>query len=73
METKQKNVENHLKNVGSITSWDAILSYGVTRLSHIIYVLRNKGWIIETNNVTKMDRSGHISTFAEYKLKSIGS
>ena len=72
METKQKKVENHLKNTGSITSWDAILNYGATRLSHIIYVLRNKGWIIETNNVTKKDRNGNTSTFAEYKLKSIG-
>ena len=73
METKQKNVENHLKNVGSITSWDAILSYGVTRLSHIIWVLRNKGWVIETNNVTEKDRNGNNSTFAKYELKSIGS
>ena len=69
METKQKKIEKHLKDIGSITSWDAILNYGVTRLSHIIWVLRNKGWIIESKNVTKKDNT---STFAEYKLKAIG-
>ena len=43
--TQKEQILTHLKKYGSITSWDAIMEYGVTRLSHHIYCLRNEGFI----------------------------
>lgn len=42
MDTKTSLVLKHLKNRGSITSWDAIERYHATRLSSIIFNLRKK-------------------------------
>ena len=39
-ETKIKQVEAHLHEHGSITSWQAIQKYQATRLRGIIFVLR---------------------------------
>ncbi len=40
-------VLKHLTAVGCITSWEAIESYHITRLSSIIYRLKAKGYRIE--------------------------
>ena len=48
-ETKTGNVKKHLQKKGSITSWDAIIKYQATRLSAIIFILKNRdGMIIES-------------------------
>lgn len=39
---KARQVEEHLKKYGSITSWEAIQNYKATRLSAIIFNLRKK-------------------------------
>ena len=44
---KTECVLEHLKNYGCITSWEAIERYVATRLSDIIYRLRNKGLKID--------------------------
>lgn len=44
--TQEKAVLQHLKENGSITSWDAITLFGATRLSAIIYLLRKQGYNI---------------------------
>jgi hypothetical protein len=64
--TKQHQVLFHLKTHGNITSWEAINEYGATRLSHIIYVLRNDGHDIKTENLTKKDRNNNTVTYAKY-------
>lgn len=46
--TQINDVLNHLQEQGSITSIDAFYDYGASRLSAIIYVLRNRGYIIDT-------------------------
>ena len=44
---KQKEqVRNHLKQYGSLTSWDAILNWRLTRLSQYILLLRQEGYEI---------------------------
>lgn len=40
--TKKANIENHLKQFKSITSWQAIELYGVTRLAAVIFELKDK-------------------------------
>ena len=70
--TVKKNKTNavlkHLKVVGSITSMEAFELYGATRLSAIIFSLRKKGYNIETNDGTCIDRFGHRCNFAKYTL-----
>jgi uncharacterized DUF497 family protein len=41
--TKKELIRKHLKTHGSITTWEAIGHYRVTRLSGIIYELRREG------------------------------
>ena len=57
----------HLNEHKSISSWEAIKEYGVTRLSAVIYDLRDEGYDIETEKKTK-NRFGNSVTYAIYKL-----
>lgn len=59
----------HLQDFGSITSWEAIMEYGCTRLSQYIYLLRKEGYNITSENVTKKNRYDQIVTFSKYKLE----
>lgn len=69
METQKQLIEKHLLEKGKITSWEAFEIYGVTRLSHIIYVLRRKYDIISVST-TKKNRYGHYCTYSTYTLKN---
>lgn len=63
------DVLTHLKEKGSITSLDAFYDYGASRLSAIIYVLRNRGYIIDTiieKGKTKYNRP---TSWARYVLR----
>ena len=59
--SKTLNVLNHLKEHGTITSWEAISLYRATRLSGIIWQLKRQGHLIVT--YTKSGRD-----YAKYKL-----
>jgi hypothetical protein len=61
--TKLEMVKKHLLKKKSITSWEAIRNYKVTRLSAIIYELRKKGWDIKNKKIT-----GEDSSFVKYVL-----
>jgi len=50
-ESKTKQVLNHLQKHGTITSWEAINLYRATRLSAIIFILKERGWSITTQMV----------------------
>lgn len=68
--TLYDRVENYLKENGSITSWEAIKEFGATRLSAIIYVLRNEREMnIDTIYETGKNRYGDKITYAKYTLK----
>ena len=69
METQKQLIEKHLLEKGKITSWEAFEIYGITRLSHIIYVLRRKYDIISVST-TKKNRNGHYCTYSTYTLKN---
>ncbi len=47
-ETQKSMVLYHLKNQPSLTSWEAIMKYHITRLSAVIYDLRHEGYEIQT-------------------------
>lgn len=62
-ETQKSLVLYHLKNQKSITSWEAITKYHITRLSAVIYDLRHEGYDIQT---TREHNDG--SNYARYTL-----
>lgn len=66
---KTQKVLEHLKTKGSITSWDAIQLYKATRLSAIIFNLRQRGYNIITKEKTFKDINGDTSYYAEYILE----
>ena len=65
---KTQKVLEHLQTYGYITSWEAIDLYGATRLSAIIYNLRNRGYSIDMINLPFVDRFGSKSRFGKYIL-----
>ena len=68
--TKTEKVKIHLENVGHITSLEAIELYGATRLSAIIYNLRNKyNMNIITETIEFTDRFGNAAHYAKYIFK----
>jgi hypothetical protein len=65
--TKTQQVKKHLLKKKSITSWEAIELYKATRLSAIIFTLRNKDkWKIETKSISARDVNGNTTNFAKY-------
>ncbi len=64
--TKTQAIKNHLLENKSITSWQAIQQYGETRLSAVIFILRNKGWNIESVWKEGKDRNGNDCRYVEY-------
>ena len=69
--TQEQMVEQHLKDYGSITTWEAFTDYGITRLSAKIYNLRKSGLNIKSNFFTTKNRYGSSVTFAKYVLESL--
>lgn len=57
-----------LRKQGYITSYEAIEKFGATRLSGIIFILREKGFGIETEMVKGKNRYGHSTNYAIYRL-----
>lgn len=62
---KSRLVLEHLKEYGSITSWEAIEKYGATRLSAIIYNIR-KNHNVQSIDFEYTDRYGNRTTFTKY-------
>lgn len=68
---KTKAIQWHLIEKRNITSWEAIREYGATRLSAIIFNLRQRGWNIRSEKVNFTDRFGSKSSYAKYILESV--
>ena len=66
---KTERVMLHLKEKGSITSWEAIQLFRATRLSDIIFRLRSNGMNIETQMMRDKTADGYSMPYAKYVLK----
>lgn len=66
--TQVEKVLIHLIKFGTITSWEAIQTYRITRLSDKILLLRRKGYNIHTINSSHVNKEGIKTEFATYKL-----
>lgn len=67
--TQKEQVLQYLKKYGTITSWDAITTFGITRLADVILRLRRDGYKITTKTIRKKKGERTI-TFAEYRLRN---
>lgn len=67
--TQQERVIDYLKENGSITSMQAFNELGVTRISAVIFDLRQSGYDIESEQTKGVNRYGEKTYFATYKLK----
>lgn len=67
--TQTKAILEHLLSGKELTSMQAIELYGATRLSGIIYSLRNKGYIIKRRTEVVKNRYGTISVIGVYWLE----
>ena len=65
---KTNEVLKHLQTYGCITSLEAIEKYEATRLSDIIFRLRNKGIKIQTIDIPFVDIYGTKSSYGKYVL-----
>ena len=65
-----EEVKAHLKRYNHLTSLDAIKEYGITRLAHHIYILRNRGWDIITLPSVVTNRYGTKVNVAIYQLNN---
>lgn len=68
-------VRNHLIRYGSITDAEARHYYGISRLSSVIFRLRNKQHplmdIVTEMNYDEKDRFGQPSQYGRYYLKGV--
>lgn len=67
---KTKKVMLYLQEKGHINSWEAIQEFGATRLSAIIFNLRNRyGMNIRSQKRQFTDRYGDKAYFVDYILE----
>ena len=64
-------VRDLLTSGNSITSMEAFRNYGMTRLSGIIFVLRKRGYNIDTIMIEGKNRFGKDTRYAKYRLNEI--
>ena len=67
--TQKDRVLDHLKEQGTITSWEAIQNYGITRLSEYIRQLRLDGYMIASNWTENINRYGDKVRYVICELK----
>lgn len=67
--SQRERVLGHLEAHGDITSLEAINDYGITRLSAVIFNLRDEGYNIRTKMERGVNRFGEETHFARYILE----
>ena len=72
-DTHYYRVLKHLQEYGNITSFDAIRKFGATRLSAIIYELRQDGYIIQTIMEHGINKYGKAIKYARYVYDEVNN
>lgn len=67
--TQKEKVLKHMREKGSIDTWQAIEWYGITRLASRITDLKNDGHCISKSRKKVKTRDGSTTTVIEYKLE----
>lgn len=66
--TQEDRVLQFMRDTGSITSWQAIQEFGITRIHAKIFNLKKKGYEITKTTKCSKNRYGDPVHFAVYKL-----
>lgn len=66
--TQNERILRHMRDYGGITSREAFMEYGCTRLSARIKDLREAGHSIHATRETSLNRYGEHVSFARYTL-----
>lgn len=69
IKTARDRILEHLEKNKTITSWEAIKEYGITRLSEYIRQLRCDGYMIASNWTENINRYGDKARYVVYELK----
>lgn len=67
--TQGEKVLEYMKKHGSITTMEAFMHFGITRLSARVFELREKGYMINSDPVKVKTRDGEKVTVARYTLE----
>ncbi|HKM01831.1 MAG TPA: helix-turn-helix domain-containing protein [Sedimentibacter sp.] len=70
-QTQCERILRHLKDNGSITTWEAFTEYGITRLASRIWDLKQQGYKFKKNFETKKNRYDENVSFVKYKIIDI--
>ena len=65
---KYKQVEEYLRQHGSISSWEAITLFKATRLADIIFKMRKRGIVIESKRERSISSDGTEIPYVRYVL-----
>ena len=69
--SKNQKIKEHLQSGKTITSWEAIEDYNVTRLAAIVFNLKKDGMKIESKDFTEKNSNGETVKFTRYKCLDI--
>jgi hypothetical protein len=67
--TQTERILRHLKDYNSITTWEAIQEYGITRLSARIFDIKDMGYKIKSEIETATNRYGETVNYKRYILE----
>jgi hypothetical protein len=67
--SQKDRVLQHLKDLNSITSWEAFSDYGITRLSAVIFNLKEYGHKISSEIIDSTNRYGNPTHYSKYQLQ----
>lgn len=68
MMTQKEEVLRHLREMGSLSSFEAFAYYGITRLSARVHELRKDGYTIRGTVQKVKSRNGKTVMFERYRL-----
>lgn len=72
MRKQMQRVLDYIDEFGSITSLDAFKDLGITRLSAVIFDLRQDGYEIQSETEVQLNRYGEKAHFFRYFIKKKG-
>lgn len=68
----KERILRHLMDFGSITSWEAIMEYGCTRLSQYIYLLKKDGYHFKCETIKSKNKYQEPNHYKRYILIEAG-
>ena len=68
MRKQAQRVLDYMDEFGSITSLDAFRDLGITRLSAVVFDLRQEGYNVQSETIGAKNRYGEIAHFSKYYI-----